>query len=97
MSNRLKLFENMTVEGYKISIGCPTPVCEICGKPETVRKWIDKKQFRRLAQDHCHATGAMRGLLCSRCNSGLGMFNDDIDRMTNAINYLLRHRQKAAA
>ena len=40
------------------------------------------------AVDHCHETGAIRGLLCQACNRGLGMFYDNREALLNAINYL---------
>lgn len=43
---------------------------------------------RRLVIDHCHQKGQARGVLCAECNAGLGMFNDNVERMIAAITYL---------
>lgn len=41
--------------------------------------------------DHNHQTGAARALLCSRCNGGLGLFEDDPALMRRGIAYLEKH------
>lgn len=43
---------------------------------------------RRLHIDHCHATGAIRGLLCWSCNKGLAFYDDDADLLTTLAGYL---------
>lgn len=61
--------------------------CAICKQEE---KAIDIRtgQIYELAVDHCHKTGKVRGLLCSSCNQGLGMFKDNIEYLREAIEYL---------
>lgn len=49
--------------------------CYICGEKETV-------------VDHCHTTGKVRGVLCNRCNQGLGSFRDNKTYLKKAIRYL---------
>jgi len=45
--------------------------------------------------DHCHATNKVRGILCSRCNQGLGLFSENKEKLQNAIKYLERHNVSA--
>lgn len=83
----LKRYFGITKEQYfemHDQQGC---VCAICKQPECS---VDRqsKKVRRLAVDHCHTTGKIRGLLCSKCNTSLGGFKDSIELLNKAINYL---------
>jgi hypothetical protein len=49
-----------------------------------------------LCIDHCHDTGKVRGLLCRRCNSGLGFYDDDPEFMSKAVAYLQHWKRKHA-
>lgn len=41
--------------------------------------------------DHCHSNNKVRGLLCMKCNTGLGQFRDDIKIMNSAIQYIEKY------
>lgn len=43
------------------------------------------------ATDHNHATGAVRGLLCSGCNTAMGLVAESIPRLYGVIQYLEMH------
>ncbi len=55
--------------------------CKICKRHQT-------QLSKRLAVDHDHITGKVRGLLCTNCNTGLGMFKDNPENLSEAIKYL---------
>lgn len=46
-----------------------------------------------MAVDHCHTTGSIRGLLCIKCNTSLGGFNDNVALLKAAIDYLQDTRE----
>ncbi len=72
----------LTLEQYAALLQEQGGACAICGEPET-GGWD-------LAIDHDHATGIVRGLLCRRCNVGIGLLRDDADVAAAAADYLRR-------
>ena len=64
-------------EMFILQKGC----CSICKTPQEVLK-------KSLAVDHCHVTGVVRGLLCTNCNTALGLLKENIDVINNMIFYL---------
>ena len=60
-------------------------VCAICLGQEKKRR---NGRVVALAVDHNHSTGQVRGLLCHKCNSGLGAFCDDLLLVERAASYL---------
>lgn len=50
------------------------------------------EQMLRPCLDHSHKTLEVRGLLCNRCNSGLGYFQDNIERLRRAIVHIEENR-----
>lgn len=66
-------------------------VCAICNRPETS---LRNGQVISLAIDHCHETNTLRGLLCKSCNKALGLFEDNIESLSNAIEYLTKYKKQ---
>jgi hypothetical protein len=60
--------------------------CAICGTDSPGRGVLGPRE--RLSVDHCHETSEIRGLLCNRCNPGVGYFSDDPELMRKAAHYL---------
>ncbi len=64
---------------YKEMLSQQRACCNICGEKVA------------LTVDHSHKSGIVRGLLCNKCNWGLGMFDDNIDLLASAVSYLLNN------
>lgn len=61
--------------------------CAICGTK-------DKGQKGVFYVDHCHSSGNVRGLLCSPCNLGLGLFKDSEEALAKALSYLKKSNEE---
>lgn len=76
---RLKRLFNITPEEYDDVLIFQRNGCAICRRPPGKT---------RLAVDHDHQTGLIRGLVCWQCNSGLAKFRDSPMIVSGALDYL---------
>jgi hypothetical protein len=70
----------ISTEKYEELLLKQSGVCAICKKLEELD--------RSLAVDHDHKTGRIRGLLCTKCNTAIGLLNEDPVVLVNAQKYL---------
>ena len=88
--SKLKNMYGITVDDYYEMLENQNGGCGICGTKvpsARKRKHVTQEMF---FVDHCHSTGKVRGLLCGKCNRGLGYFEDAPERLEEAANYLRR-------
>lgn len=88
----LKCKYGLSLEDYDNLLLIQNGVCAICGCKETS---ISNKKggVDSLRVDHCHTTGKVRGLLCSKCNFGIGNFKDSLQLLISATSYILKYKQ----
>jgi hypothetical protein len=87
-SHRLRKY-GLTADDYWAMVEAQAGVCAICGQVESTTR---RGEVKTLAVDHDHTTGAVRGLLCNRCNTGIGLLGDNPATLAAAIRYLNSHR-----
>jgi hypothetical protein len=75
---KLRSKYGMTVDAFNAMRAMQEDSCAICLSKET------------LVVDHCHLTGVVRGLLCSRCNLMIGQAKDSTTVLRLAADYLQR-------
>lgn len=78
--SQLKEKYSLTIEQYNELLQKQNGGCGICGRITDLK--------RVLAVDHDHKTNIIRGILCDRCNRGLGLFLDSPEFLRRAANYL---------
>jgi len=81
LASRLKRSYGITIEYYNKLFNKQEGKCAICGRHQSELK-------RTLSVDHDHETGEIRGLLCDRCNSGIGLLGDDPELIEKALKYI---------
>lgn len=80
----------LTPESYDAMMTAQNGVCAICGLEEMKHhsKFLKIDHDRSCCSGHRSCGKCVRGLLCSNCNRGLGMFADDPRTLRAAIEYL---------
>lgn len=80
-----KNYRNNSNDYYQEKIAEQNGLCAICGVNEV-------QNGQKFSIDHDHTTGKFRGLLCVRCNFGIGHFKDNANNLTKAVQYLHLHK-----
>lgn len=80
--SKYKINYGITLEDYNLMFEKQKGCCAICGSHQM-------EFSKHLHVDHCHTTGEVRGLLCQKCNRGLGLFNDNPILLKAAQEYVL--------
>jgi hypothetical protein len=84
MPSHLKARYGITLEEYDSIMANASGTCDICG--------LETNRTKKGSQlDHCHRTGKIRGVLCAKCNTALGLFDDNRETLRRAIDYLEGH------
>lgn len=90
----LKSQYGLTPEDVAVMLDQQDGCCALCGdRPGPLENgWYKTGHFREsgLVIDHDHTTGAVRGMVCSNCNTGLGLLKEDPERLRRAIAYIQR-------
>jgi hypothetical protein len=69
----------ITPDDYATMLELQDGRCAVCKRVQ---------EGQRLAVDHDHVTGKVRGLLCNQCNRGIGLLGDSPELLLSAVNYL---------
>lgn len=79
-------YEGKSRRGYKIALLQTQESCGIC------QRLFAEMSLQQVHVDHDHVTGKIRGLLCFKCNAGLGQFGDCLELLAAAMSYINQHR-----
>lgn len=77
--SRIERIYGLSKEEHENLIKSQNYKCKICESDYN---------YKTFHIDHCHSTMKVRGILCSKCNQGLGLFKDNVSYLLSAIEYL---------
>jgi hypothetical protein len=79
----LRRYYGIGIEDFDAILELQGGGCRICGK-------TPEEDTRTFHVDHSHATGRIRGILCHGCNTGIGLFKENVAFLQEAISYIER-------
>jgi len=83
-SRKIKLKQyGITEDMYREMLEKQGHACAICGAVHS-----EESALTVLRVDHCHETNSVRGLLCNKCNTGIGLLGDNLAAIMRAADYL---------
>lgn len=75
----------LEAEQYDAMLKSQKHCCAVCGEK------------RKLVVDHNHQTNAVRELVCSPCNTAIGLLQEDTKRIWRVVEYLTFHKRRLAS
>lgn len=82
----LKKLYGLTLDQYNEMFNSQCGACSICGKHQSLLE-------KSLSVDHDHNSGKIRSLLCSNCNTAIGLLDEDVGLLKKVVDYLNKHRE----
>jgi len=84
--SKLKRAYGISFQEYKEMLAAQEGKCAICGTQDMGKR-------KAFAVDHCHTCNEVRGLLCSPCNTAIGLLREDLNTMKRAMEYVAFHQR----
>jgi hypothetical protein len=89
----LKMFYKLSLEEYDQLLAKQKGVCAVCGRPEANGKLLSVDHDHDCCSGNHSCGKCIRGLLCNKCNRGIGYFNDDLTLLKKAMVYVQEKRE----
>jgi len=86
-ARHLKFAYGLTPAEWQAMFDAQEQRCKICGTNNP------RGKRARWHTDHNHATGKVRGILCSKCNSGIGLMEENVEVLQKAAAYVKERDQ----
>lgn len=94
---RLKKQYGITLEEYEQKLIAQKYKCACCGTHvDEIKTTNNQFGSKNLVVDHCHTTGNVRDLLCNRCNTVIGMVNEDEQVLYFLEMYIVNWKEQKA-